>query len=83
MIKNNKSTGYKLCELRQANRLTNMNEFCQYSIEYKQKKDRADRWRELKMMHYLMEIGCLREYHHNYLEISQRDLDELYGNNDG
>ena len=81
MIK--KSTGYLLCELRQANRLNNNNDYCKYTAESRKKTAHADRWRELKMMHYLMEIGCLREYHHNYLEISQRDLDELYGNYDG
>ena len=78
-----KSTGYKLFELAQSNHLKNITGYCKHTVKSKEKKAHADKWRELKMMHYLMEIGCLREYHHNYLEISQRDLDELYGNYDG
>jgi len=80
---NKKSTGYKLFELAQSNYLKNITGYCKHVAKSKQKIEHADRWRELKMMHYLMEIGCLREYHHNYLEISQRDLDELYGVYDG
>ena len=71
MIK--KSTGYKLFELAQSNHLNNIKEYCEHNKDL----ERHQRFKELKMMQYLMQIGCLRPFYHNYLELAKRDLDLL------